>query len=184
MLRDAPRTDAEEEAQLEAALVLSLASLRLEETTGAQSEAEDDEFEVVTLGEAAVSAAVALIVSEVAAAPAGASLGAVAAEAADPHVVEPLRWELLDRAGLRSALQATSILGDEWRFYAVWSLGGDRRLAGVHCARGTQAYHGLVRLAGSFGRINFRRAVSLQEASRLYLGPLSYTAPRPWLYLW
>ncbi len=66
MLRDAPRTESEEETQLEAALVLSLASLRLEETTGAQSEAEDDEFEVVTLGEAAVSAAVALIVSEVA----------------------------------------------------------------------------------------------------------------------
>jgi hypothetical protein len=184
MLRDAPRTDAEEEAQLEAALVLSLASLRLEETTGAQSEAEDDEFEVVTFGEAAASASVALTVSEVAAAPAGASLGAVVAEAADPRVEEPLRWVLLDQAGLKSALQSTSILGDDWRFYAVWTLGGDRRLAGVHCARGTKAYYGLVRLAGGFGRIDFRRGGSLQEALRLYLGRLPSTTPRPWLYLW
>jgi hypothetical protein len=180
MLRDAPRTHAEEKWQLEAALVLSLAGLRLDETTGAQSEAEDGEFEVVTFGEAAASASVALTASEVAAAPAGASLGAVVAEA------EPLRWVLLDPAGQQNALQSTtSILSDDWRFYAVWTVGGDRRLAGVHCARGTKAYYGLLMLAkGVFERIDFRRGNSLQAAKDLYHERLPSTTPQPWLYLW
>ena len=57
----------------------------------------------------------------------------------------------------------------EARYYAVWNCPGLDRSHGVHVGFGLAAYNGLVRAAGGFGGIRWKRCDSMEAALSAYI---------------